>query len=102
MPFALIFFGIILTLVGYRGTQDQFFTLLKGDFTGSGNFVYWIISIIIIGAIGYIPRAKPFSDGFLALVIIVLFLSNKGFFPQFQSQISAGTSGAATTTGTAP
>ena len=78
-------------LVGYHGSQDQFFTLLKGDFTGSGNFFYWIISIMVIGAIGYIPRLKSISDAFLVLVLLVLFISNKGFFNSFNQQIQQGT-----------
>lgn len=97
MPFAIIIFGVVFILVGYQGSQSQFFSLLKGDFTGTGNFVYWIVSILIIGSIGYIPRLKNISDGFLMLVIVVLFLSHKGFFSQFTQELSSGTSGTAST-----
>lgn len=94
MPFALIIIGVVLILVGYQGTQSQLFTLLKGDFTGSGNFVYWVVSILIIGWIGYIPKMKGLSQAFLALVLIVLFVSHAGFFASFNSQLKSGTTAA--------
>lgn len=98
MPFALLIVGIMLVLVGYQGTQAQFFALLKGDFTGSGNFIYWVVSILVIGGLGYIPKLKGVSDSFLVLIIVVLFLSHKGFFAQFNSQIGS-TTGATNTGG---
>jgi hypothetical protein len=99
MPFVLLLFGIILILVGYQGTQGQFFSLLKGDFTGSGNFIYWIISIGVVGSIGYIPKFKGISNAFMALIIIVLFVSHKGFFAQFSQAFGINTT-KATNTGT--
>lgn len=88
MPFALIVAGIVLILVGWQGTQDQFFTLLKGDVP---HFVVWAIAIFVIGAIGYVPRLKGISNAFLALVILVMFIANKGFFAQFNKQLGIGT-----------
>ena len=88
MPFALLFVGILFVVVGYRGTQNDLLSLLKGDFTGPRNFIYWVISILVIGAVGYVPRLKPISDGFLVLVLLVLFISNPGFFSQFTQQVS--------------
>lgn len=95
MPFILIVLGIMLLVVGFRGTQDDFLTLLKGDFTGSGNFIFWIVSIVVIGMIGYVPKLKGLSDAFLTLVILVLFLSHGGFFAQFNTAIRSATSAAA-------
>lgn len=92
MPFALLIVGVIFLLIAYQGTQSQFFMLLKGDFTGTGNFVYWIVSILVIGAIGYVPKLKSISDAFLVLVLVVLFISHSGFFAQFNTQIKASTS----------
>lgn len=88
MPFAILFIGALLVVVGYRGTHTDLLDLLKSDFTGSNNFIFWIISILVIGAVGYIPRLKPVSDGFLALVILVLFISNPGFFARFMEQVA--------------
>lgn len=89
MPYALIIFGAILLTASVRNTQADLFRLLKGEFTGSHNFVYWLLSILIIGAIGYVDKLKPISSAFMVLVVMVLFLSNRGFFNQFQSQIQS-------------
>lgn len=89
MPFALLAIAAIFIVTGFRGTTSQFLSTFTADVKG---FFPWIVSIIVIGAIGYIPGLKKFSDGFLILVLLVLFISNKGFFSQFNSQLSqAGT-----------
>lgn len=87
MPFALLFIGILFLVLGIRDTQKEFVTLIHGDFTGAGNFIYFIVALLVIGALGYIPKLKPLSDAFLVLVLVVIFLSNKGFFAQFQQQV---------------
>jgi len=90
MPFALIIAGILLILVGYQGTQGQFFTMLLGDVP---QFGVWFVAIMVIGAIGYIPRLKDLSNAFLALIVLVLFLTHGAFFSQFNKAI--GVKGAA-------
>ena len=87
MPFALLIVGTLLLVSGVRGTSGQLATLVKQDFTGSGNFIYWIVAILILGAIGYSDELKPLSRIFTVLVIVVLFLSNGGFFQQFTSAL---------------
>jgi len=89
MPFALLLVGLVLLISGVKNTQDTLFATVKGDFQGQDNFIYWFVAIIIIGAIGYIPKLKPISTAFLALVIVVLFLKKGnasglggGFFAQ--------------------
>lgn len=101
MPFALIIVGLVLLVAAIRGTTsgpDGLFELVKGDFQGEGNFVYWVVSILIIGSIGYIPRLRPLSVAFLTLVIVVLFLTrgdpNKasgGFFEKFTGALGLTT-----------
>lgn len=89
MPFALIIVGIVLLVAAVRDTiggDRGLFTLLKNDFTGQNNFSYWLVSILIIGAVGYIPTLRPISRMFLALVIVVLFISQGGFFSKFNLQ----------------
>jgi hypothetical protein len=95
MPFALLMIGIVLVIAGIRNTQDDLFALVKGDFTGQANFIYWVISILIIGAVGYVPKLKPVSTGFLVLVILVLFLKRGdpkgvggGFFEKFTAALN--------------
>lgn len=91
MPYALIAFGLLLTVAGARGKQSDLFALLKGDFTGNRSFIWWALSIVGIGALGYIPETKKLANTFLALIFIVLILSNKGVFAQFISAVKTGT-----------
>jgi hypothetical protein len=96
VAYVLLFFGILLTVAGTRGTQDKLFGLLQGDFTGQGSFIYWIAAIALVGAIGYIPGLKGFANAFLALILIVLILKagdpnnpNGGVFQQFTNALKA-------------
>ena len=102
MPFAFAIIGLVLLVSGVRGTSGDLVTLLKGDITGSNNFVYWVLSIGIIGALGYIEDFRPLSRAFLVLVIVVLVLAQDkkgaggGFFTRFNQSIATITeSGAA-------
>jgi len=90
MPFALIIIGIVLLVSSVRNTQDDLYTLVKGDFTGQNNYLYWMVSILIIGALGYVEALKPISRAFLALLIVVLFLSHGGVLTQLNAQLFHG------------
>lgn len=105
MSYFFIIFGVVLVIASARNTQGCLFTLLQGDFfnntgsnncgsvSGSSSFLWWLAAIFVIGAIGYDERIRPISDGFLALVILVLLINNGGFFAKFKSSLSqiAGT-----------
>ncbi len=97
MPFVLIIIGLVLLISGVRGTvvssgqQEGLYDLVKGDFTGKDNFFYWFVAIMVIGAIGYIEDLQSLSRAFLALVVIVLFLSNGGFFQKFTAEFFPNT-----------
>lgn len=88
MSIFLITSGVFFLVAGARDTQGELLTLLRNDFVGTGNFVYWYISLVIIGAIGYIKELRGLSHAILALVIIVMMVSNRGFFAAFQTQIA--------------
>ncbi len=95
MPFCLLFFGALFLVAGARGKTSDLSDLLVDDFTGENNFVYWVIAILIIGGVGYIPRLKRVSDAFLILVVLVLILHNGnpsgqggGFFQQFTKALN--------------
>lgn len=75
MPFALLFIGILLIVVAVRDKQGPFLATLGSEFSGPGNFFYWVIALAVIGAIGYIPKAKPVSDAFLVLILLALVLT---------------------------
>lgn len=87
MPFTFLFIGAVLVTTGVRGTSSDLWNLLKGDVTGKPSFVPWIVSILAIGALGYVEKLRPFSRAFLVLVIVVLFLHNKGFFANLKTAV---------------
>lgn len=100
MPVLFGLFGIILIVAGVRDRvtngNPSLMSLLKDDFTGQSPFWKWILAILFIGAVGYIPNLRPISRGFMALVIIVFFLSNKGVFTQLENTFK-GTQSTSTT-----
>lgn len=89
MPILFGLFGLILIVAGVRGRVAQgdpsLVSLVKDDFTGNDPFWKWMLAILLIGAIGYIPNLRPISRAFMTLVIVVFALSNKGLFTQLQS-----------------
>lgn len=96
MPFFLLIVGLVLLSSAIQGTQDNLVNLMLGDFSGPNNFFYWVVALIIIGAIGYVPKLKPVSDLFLALLILVLVLKRGnpsgiggGFFNQFTAALTS-------------
>lgn len=96
MPFTLIILGVVLLVAAVRGTQDDLFALVKGDLTGPNNFIYWLVAILFIGSIGYIPKLRPLSITFMVLVVIVLVLargnpntSGGGFFQKFTDALKS-------------
>lgn len=110
MPFALLLIGIVMLVAAVRNTQADLVTLIRSDFSGPGNFFYWVVALLVVGAIGYIPKLKPVSDGLLLAIILGLVLSKGnpklpggGFFKQFTAALSttntaAGSSTASTVT----
>jgi hypothetical protein len=101
MPFVFAIIGIVFVIAGVRGKSDDLLNLVKEDLTGQHNFVYWIVSILLIGSLGYVDSLKAFSRALLTLVLIVLILAeNKksgsgGFFAKFRQGINQITEGAA-------
>ncbi len=88
MPFALLIIGLLLVVSGARGTAGDLAKLLKSDFSGSNNFFYWVGAILLIGALGYYSPAERVSRMFLALIIIVMILANKGLFQKLTDALS--------------
>lgn len=91
MPFALVFVGMILIITGFQNTYQEFGTQVQSDFSGPSSFLYWIIALGIVGAIGYIPAAQTPSRAFMVLIIIAMFVASKnGIFAQAESALSSG------------
>ena len=104
MAFALIIVGLVLLVTAVKDTAsgpNGLFALVAGDFSGSNNFLYWMTAILIIGAIGYIPKLKPISTACLGLIIVVLVLT-KGAIPGSGGLFQQFTAGLATTAAAAP
>lgn len=94
MPFVLLILGEMLLVSGIKGTQDEFFALVKSDFTGSGSFIYWLAAIGLIGSLGYVPSLKTFSNTLLILILLVLVIRqdpNK-LFGGFTNALQSSTS----------
>jgi hypothetical protein len=93
MPFAFLIVGTVFVIAGVRNTvsgDKGLIALLKSDFTGNDNFLFWMLSILVIGAIGYSKDLQPLSRTFMALVVIVLLLSNGGVFNKLNQQLFGG------------
>lgn len=91
MGWPLVIIGLILIIVGVRDEVETFNATLSDDILGSpgqtSNFPAFIVAIFVIGAIGSVKDLRGFSNGFLALIFIVLLLSNRGFFAEFSRQL---------------
>jgi hypothetical protein len=89
MAWPVLIIGLVLIIVGFRGEMDKFEETVREDFTGQPNFLFWVVAVFLVGALGSLKSMRPVSDGFLALIVISLLLSNRGFFAEFSRQINA-------------
>lgn len=89
MPFAFLMLGALFVIAGVRGKDGQLFTLIKADFSGKPNFLTWMVAVLLVGSLGYIEPIKPVSRALLVLIVIVLFLTNGGFFQKFAQGVEA-------------
>ncbi len=95
MPIALILIGAILIIVAFNNSMGQLATQLQSDVPG---FFIWAVAIAIILGLGYVPGLKTPSRWLLALVVLVIVLT------QYRKIISGFTTFAASggkTTGAA-
>lgn len=90
MGFVLVAGGLLMIVTGAKGTYSQFGSQVASDFTGPGNFTYWIVSIGAVGSLGYIEALRAFSRMFMALILIAMVLSNRGFFTKFSDALKSG------------
>lgn len=96
MPLLFLIVGCLFLVAAVRG-EDQtrkLLDLLKSDFMGPNNFLVWALAIGSVAGVGYVPKMKPFSNVFLALIFIVLLLvkkdtSGQDFITSFFRQVRA-------------
>lgn len=87
MPFALVLIGLVLIVTSAQDSYVQMGSQIKKDFTGTGSFMWWLVAIMMVGAIGYVQKLKPLSIALMTLVLIVLLLKNGNFFAQLTSAL---------------
>lgn len=90
MPFALVFIGLVMIVSGAKDTYRELGAELVSDFTGDGNFTFWIVAVGAVGAVGYIPALRTFSRLFMGLIILSMVLSNRGVFGKFNEALNSG------------
>lgn len=88
MALGFFFIGLILVISAIKGTHSQLASLLASEFTGAGNFWLFIAGIVFLGSLGYIPALRNTSRGLIALTLIVLLLSNGGFWQKLTDAVS--------------
>lgn len=84
--FFLFLIGTIFIVAGFRGKAEEVGDILISDFTGSPGFIVWIIAVAIIGFLVSNQYTEKVGSAFFALLLVVLFLSNRGFFAEFSAQ----------------
>jgi hypothetical protein len=95
MPFIVIVIGIIIAVAAFNDSHGTLFAQLKQDIPG---YFKWAVAIAAILGLGFIPGFKVPSRYLIALVALVVILTNaKQVFAGFTQ--FAGTTGPPTGTG---
>ncbi len=96
MGLFVLVLGILLIATGVNGTISKAGDLLKGEFTGPGNFFTWMAAIIMVGMIGYVPKLRALSIAFLILVFVgILLTSGSGVFDRLSAALKDFNAGGA-------
>lgn len=83
----LLLIGVVLIVAGARGKSSELGAIVQDDFVSQPSYFVWILAVATIGIIGSFKPLKEASNAFYALLIIVLLLSNRGFFAEFNRQV---------------
>jgi phage-related protein len=73
MPFLLVLIGAVLLIAAVRNTEGDLGNALVADVPG---FLKWALAIVAVGALGWVPGMRTISRWLLALVLVVLVLTN--------------------------
>lgn len=73
MAFLALLIAVVLIVSAIRNTHSQLLGALLQDVPG---FAVWGAAIFGVAVIGFIPGLKPVSRGLLALVLVVIILTN--------------------------
>jgi hypothetical protein len=75
MPILFIAVGVVLVSSGVFGDPVALWGLVKGDFSGPNNFIFWLVAIVLLGALGHIQGFERLSKLFMVLVVLALLLT---------------------------
>lgn len=73
MAFLALLIAVVLIVAAIRNTHTDLLSALGQDVPG---FVVWGAAIFGVAVIGFIPGLKPVSRGLLALIVVVIVLTN--------------------------
>jgi len=73
MPFLLLLIGAVIIIAAFNNSQAALVSELEQDVP---PFLKWALAVVGVGALGWIPGMQTISRWLLALVMVVLFLSN--------------------------
>lgn len=83
----ILLVGLMLIASALKGTEKELAQQLQSDVLGTQGFIVWVLAIIGIGLVGYIPGLTKTSRYMLLLVAVVIVLKNGGLFQQAQLAI---------------
>jgi hypothetical protein len=90
MPIFILIVGVLLVAAGINNKIPDLVSLIKSDFTKTGDiqpFQIWVIAIFVAGSLGYIKAFKGVANAFLVLIMVTLIIGNKGFFDKFMQAL---------------
>ena len=102
MPFVFLIVGVLFLVLARNGTQGDFETLLKSEFSGQHSFFVWASAIVILGLIGFFKPVRPITDAMIGLIVLVLILKNQGLFRQLNAALNAPVAPAVTAPAATP
>lgn len=83
----LLILGVAFIAIGVRGKAEQAGEILADDLSGRNSFVPWIAAVMIVAVVASYGPFRRVGVAFYGLMLVVLFLSNDGFFDKFRQQI---------------
>lgn len=86
MPLFFLVIGLVLIVTVINGTTFALARQLKDDLTS--GYIKWFAAVLLIGAAGYVDALKSPSRYLLALIFLVIMLTNgTGFISMFIQQV---------------
>lgn len=73
MPFLLLLIGAVIFVAAYQNTHGELAAQLGQDVP---PFLKWGMAIAAVGALGFVPGMRDLSRWLLALVLVVIVLTN--------------------------